>query len=314
MRAALALLALALPAAALDLPPGAVLTGSEQESPGSYAVPTGPWTAGGLPTVLAEGAVTQEAWQVTDAGTTLELLAPLRDQLLADRWEVIFSCDTADCGGFDFRYATQVLPEPAMHVDLGDFRFLAARRPAGTGMEYATVLTSARGGLGFVQVSRVGAPGVPDLSRADLATKTPLAARPDLLAADPETAADPDLIRALTTRGRAVLEGVAFETGSARLAQGAPEVLALLADWLKADPARKVTLVGHTDAEGTLDGNLSLSRARARAVADRLVQDLGVAPGQVGAEGVGFLMPLAPNDSDGNRALNRRVEAVLLHP
>lgn len=309
MRAAFALLCLTLPAAALDLPDESRLTATLREPLGSYPVPLGPWRDGTLPVVEAEGAVLRDAWQVSGATGTLDLLAPLRDQLTADGHEVLFSCDTDACGGFDFRFRTPVLPDPAMHVDLADFRFLSARRDAAGGPEYTTLLVSRRGGQGFVQIVRVVPAGGLAMPEGDLATKTPFAVRPDLGAPGGE-----GVIAALTEGGRAVLEGLRFETGSARLADDVPPVLEALADWLRADPERRVTLVGHTDADGAPEANLSLSRERARAVADRLVGDLGVGPDQVTADGVGFLVPLVPNDSDANRARNRRVEAVLLGP
>ena len=81
---------------------------------------------------------------------------------------------------------------------------------------------------------------------------------------------------------------------------------------MSAEPATKVMLVGHTDAEGPLGQNIELSRARANSVRARLISDYGVSEAQVAADGVGFLMPLAPNTSEEGRQLNRRVEAVLI--
>ncbi|MBD3765792.1 MAG: OmpA family protein, partial [Rhodobacterales bacterium] len=128
-------------------------------------------------------------------------------------------------------------------------------------------------------------------------------AAPDPGAADP-------LARALRRDGFAVLEDLAFATGSAELARGDIASLAVLAAMLAADPGMRLALVGHTDAAGGLEANIALSRARAVAVRNRLLA-LGADPARVVAEGVGWLAPRATNLTDEGRQRNRRVEAVL---
>jgi len=93
----------------------------------SFAVATGPWADGTVPERVVEGSVTTQAWHIRAPGlTTLQLLRPLRVQLDEAGYDVAFTCDTEDCGGFDFRFSRDVMPPPAMQVDLGDFRYLAA--------------------------------------------------------------------------------------------------------------------------------------------------------------------------------------------
>jgi OOP family OmpA-OmpF porin len=74
-----------------------------------------------------------------------------------------------------------------------------------------------------------------------------------------------------------------------------------------------VALVGHTDAQGTLDNNIALSKKRATSVLNRLVEKHGVDANQLTAEGMGYLSPIASNLSAEGREANRRVEAVLLN-
>lgn len=293
-------------AATLELPPAADRAAAREESYGSYAVPTAPWSEAGLETLPAEGHVSLEAWQVPSGATTLQLLAPLRDQLAAQGYAVLFECEGDGCGGFDFRYETEVLPEPEMHVDLADFRFLSARR-ADAETDFVTLLVSRTSSTGYVQVARIGPPPPPDPA-TDLISKTP-----DELPA-PDAAEAPlveaSLAAALEATGRAVLDDLSFDTGSARLAEGEFASLAALADYLADHPGRRITLVGHTDAAGSLTANIALSRARARSVMQRLVE-AGVPATQVEADGVGYLMPLASNLTDEGRSSNRRVEVVL---
>jgi len=77
-------------------------------------------------------------------------------------------------------------------------------------------------------------------------------------------------------------------------------------------PEMRIALVGHTDAVGALDTNIELSRARAQAVRDLLIETYGVEGDRMEAHGIGFLSPRAPNDSERSRDLNRRVEAVVI--
>jgi OOP family OmpA-OmpF porin len=296
-------------AATLELPPAAGRAATRIEVFGSYAVPTAPWSEGRLETLSAEGHVSLEAWQMPSDATTLQLMAPLRDQLARQGYAVLFECEGEGCGGFDFRYETEVLPEPEMHVDLADFRFLAASR-AGDAPDYITLLVSRTSATGYVQVARVGPPP-PAEDATDLISKTPdEIPAPDATAAAEAPLVAADLAQALEFSGRAVLDDLSFETGSSRLAEGDFASLDTLVDYLATHPRRRITLVGHTDAEGSLTANIALSRARARSVMQRLIE-AGVPAAQVEADGVGYLMPLASNLTDEGRSSNRRVEVVL---
>jgi len=77
----------------------------------SFAVATGPWADGTVPERVVEGSVTTQAWHIRAPGlTTLQLLRPLRVQLDEAGYDVAFTCDTEDCGGFDFRFSRDVTP------------------------------------------------------------------------------------------------------------------------------------------------------------------------------------------------------------
>ena len=69
-------------------------------------------------------------------------------------------------------------------------------------------------------------------------------------------------------------------------------------------------IVGHTDNQGTLDYNIDLSTRRAEAVRDHLVDTHGIAASSLRAAGVGFLAPVASNQTAEGRGQNRRVEIV----
>ena len=101
-----------------------------------------------------------------------------------------------------------------------------------------------------------------------------------------------------------------FESGSARLTpEGQRTATALLAV-LKAYPSVNVVLEGHTDATGDATANKALSLQRAEAVKQMLVTG-GVAADRIEAQGYGQDRPVAENNSDAGRALNRRLELVV---
>ncbi|WP_245758903.1 OmpA family protein [Tropicimonas isoalkanivorans] len=272
-------------------------------------LPVSAWRDGDLETVAAEGAVDRTAWQIQSADlTTMQLLAPLSAQLLDAGFDVLFECEARACGGFDFRYAMHVLPEPAMHVDLGDYRYAAFRHP-GDVEDYVSLLVSRSANRGFVQITQVAPTG-----SAETATATPgETSKADTpLRVPPAAPTTGGVVAALRSRGHTVLSDLTFGSGASTLGEGPFASLEALAAWLRENPDTRIALVGHTDATGALAGNIALSKKRAQAVRERLVTAYGLDGGKISAEGVGYLAPLANNATDAGRRSNRRVEAVLL--
>lgn len=83
-----------------------------------------------------------------------------------------------------------------------------------------------------------------------------------------------------------------------------------MATLLNADKTLNVYIVGHTDNVGTLESNMKLSEDRANSVVSMLINTYKVSAKQVTAKGVGPLAPLAGNQTEEGRKLNRRVELV----
>lgn len=291
----------ALPATALDvaLPATAELVHEETEGATYYSLPVSPWLATRAEMHTAEGALARHVWQVADHdGNSAQLMAPLRAQLEDQGYEILFACDAALCGGFDFRFAMDVTPEPAMHVDLGDFSYLVARLEIEEGMEHIGLLTSRGGARGYIHMVRISPARMAPVGVA-LSTRSPDGTEIGTLRA--RLAAD----------GAATLADLSFATGSSTLTEGQYPSLTDLAAFLADNPETRVVLVGHTDAEGALDGNISLSRDRAETVRRYLIDRLGTDPAQLQAEGVGYLAPRASNANIQGRQQNRRVEVVI---
>ena len=84
-----------------------------------------------------------------------------------------------------------------------------------------------------------------------------------------------------------------------------------LATFLLENPSVTIHITGHTDAVGTDEANQILSEGRANAVRNDLIQR-GVAAERMTAEGKGEKEPVADNDTEEGRQLNRRVEFVII--
>lgn len=121
----------------------------------------------------------------------------------------------------------------------------------------------------------------------------------------------------LTERGVVVrfADRILFDLGKADLKPEAIAILDQLAEVLREVP-NPVRVEGHTDDlpinNERFPSNWELSTARATTVIKQLVEEYGLDPRQFSAAGYGEYRPLVPNDSMENRALNRRVDIVLL--
>ena len=118
-----------------------------------------------------------------------------------------------------------------------------------------------------------------------------------------------DLYDALTADGRAVLDGVRFETGSATLTAASRAVLDPVAATLRQHAGLQLRVEGHTDSAGDAAANRALSERRAAAVVDYLA-GAGVERHRLTAVGHGEDRPIASNETEAGRRQNRRVELV----
>lgn len=120
-----------------------------------------------------------------------------------------------------------------------------------------------------------------------------------------------DLQARQTERGLLVTLGdVLFEFNRAEVKPTAQSSLRKLADFLQQYPDRQVLIEGYTDNIGSAAYNEGLSRRRADAVQHALI-GMGVALDRVSSVGYGEEYPISDNNSDTNRALNRRVEVYI---
>lgn len=106
--------------------------------------------------------------------------------------------------------------------------------------------------------------------------------------------------------------GVSFDPGKAVIK---PEYFALLTSVQRAInlfPSSDVLVEGHTDSYGTDDANLKLSEARADAVRQYLAANMASRAADIKAVGYGEMKPIANNESAEGRAMNRRIDIVIV--
>ena len=300
--------------AAPGAPEGAVQTAHAVRDFDSYDLPVGAFGPDSRAVRQVEGAVAWSAWRLDDPQASVAgVMRGYRDRLDALGFEPVFSCAGEECGGFDFRFGAEILPPPGMLVDVRDFAQLSAERDAPGG--FVSVLVSQVLGSVYVQTVSVGAPASAPGAEPSTPAEAPVeVTEVPLVETAPETAmlaqGERALLARLTEDGHVPVEGLEFEVGGAALSPGSADALDALARMLTREDELAVAIVGHSDNQGGLELNLDLSRRRAEAVMQALI-DRGVPPSRLEARGIGYLAPVASNRTEEGRALNRRVELVL---
>ena len=105
---------------------------------------------------------------------------------------------------------------------------------------------------------------------------------------------------------------ILFATGKSELGDASRSALKKFASSLAQSPETDVAIYGHTDNTGKVDYNQTLSEKRAKSVFDYLMEDQGVSSKRMTYEGKGIHEPVADNSTPEGRALNRRVEIIIL--
>jgi chemotaxis protein MotB len=105
-------------------------------------------------------------------------------------------------------------------------------------------------------------------------------------------------------------QNLLFSKGSDVIDPKGAEAIKKLATALAARPDIDINVEGHTDADGTPEKNWALSTSRAQSVARVLLANK-VDPKRLITSGRAFYHPIAPNDTEANKAKNRRTEIIL---
>lgn len=115
----------------------------------------------------------------------------------------------------------------------------------------------------------------------------------------------------IATNAKITLNNVFFDFDKSDLKSESYIELDKLADLLLKNPKIKIEISGHTDAKGEEKYNLILSQKRAESVANYLIQK-GIDKSRLIAKGYGETQPISPDDTEANKAKNRRTEVKVL--
>src|SRR5690606_7749764 len=120
-----------------------------------------------------------------------------------------------------------------------------------------------------------------------------------------------DIAKDLTEKGKSILY-INFDVDKANITTEGKEVVTQIAEALQNDKILKIAIEGHTDNTGDASYNKTLSDARANSVMNALITN-GINKARLTAKGFGAEKPLVANDSEENKAKNRRVELVKIN-
>ena len=126
--------------------------------------------------------------------------------------------------------------------------------------------------------------------------------------------ADVPLVKQLKMQRRIRIYGIHFDVDKATIKPQSEPVIAQIAQVMKSNPKWRFRVEGHTDSDGGLAHNKTLSQNRAQSVVNDLVARYHIAHGRLVPAGYWYSRPVAPNTTAAGKALNRRVELYLLNP
>ena len=107
------------------------------------------------------------------------------------------------------------------------------------------------------------------------------------------------------------LKSVLFQQSTDNLLDESYDELDMVVDFMKSNPKVEIELAGHTDNRGLHRHNVSLSQSRVEKVKAYLV-DNGISAKRISGKGYGGIKPIADNDAETTRRLNRRVEFTIV--
>lgn len=244
-----------------------------------------------------EGKLTRVAYRAPAGRSVLEVFRNYEQALHGAGFEMLFTCENEQCGARQFNQAAT--PQDLMTLmgyNEKDQRYLLAKLARPEGDVHVSLYVDRAYSVGGQNKDRIFANLIVVESR-------PMQA--GLVKVDAAAMA-----KGLDATGHIALYEIYFDTDKADLKPESAGALGEVAKLLKAQPALKVLIVGHTDNAGVFDYNRSLSERRAQSVVDALAKQHAVARDRLTAVGVGMAAPVASNDSEAGRAKNRRVELV----
>lgn len=108
------------------------------------------------------------------------------------------------------------------------------------------------------------------------------------------------------------LTGLNFDVGSAVVKTEHFALLTKVKRAINLFPGSKITIEGHTDSQGSDELNMKLSQERANAVMSYLLANMDIEPLRMNAKGYGETKPVANNETEQGRKMNRRIDVIIV--
>lgn len=253
--------------------------------------------------VSLEGLITRILYRGPDDRSTLEIVHNYQSALEAAGFESLYSCGGRDCGN---QFQVLLYGPTALRIkntrtsgsafDMPqDLRYLSAKMVDDSRTVHISLMVAFDNGFGNLSKRPVTLLQIIESKHMDTG----------MVQVDAEA-----IGKGIDANGHMAIYGILFDTGSANIKPGSAPVMAEIAKLLEGRPSLNILVVGHTDNQGTFELNMGLSSQRANAVVRYLVGNHNIDSGRMRSEGVGYLAPVASNDSPAGRAKNRRVELV----
>jgi OmpA-OmpF porin, OOP family len=253
--------------------------------------------------ITLEGKVTRTLYRGPEERSTLEIQRNYQLALESAGFEILYRCGGKDCGKLfhwifyhemEQRISSPPTAKSAFDIPQ-DLRYIAATGMAGDRVVHVSVLTAFDAGFSKLSKQPVTLLEVIESEAMDTGMVT----------IDAEAMA-----RGIDATGHIAIYGVYFATNSSAVQSESSPTLEEISALLTARPSLKLLVVGHTDNEGDYDYNMGLSGRRANAVVESLTSQYGIDARRLRSAGVGYLAPVASNDTSVGREKNRRVELV----
>lgn len=122
-----------------------------------------------------------------------------------------------------------------------------------------------------------------------------------------------DLRRKLLNEGKISTNGILFDSGSDKIQPQSYGIIRQISQVLMQDDSIKLNIIGHTDADGDDTSNLELSKKRAAAVKNALINIYKIDGSRLQTDGKGETVPIGDNTTVDGKAQNRRVEFVKIN-
>jgi len=116
------------------------------------------------------------------------------------------------------------------------------------------------------------------------------------------------ILKELNETGKAILY-INFDTGKSTIKKESLPIIDQIIEMMKQAVDVKLSVEGHTDSDGSNESNLKLSEARAKSVLDAIVKE-GIDASRLSSAGFGEEKPIDDNNTEEDKAKNRRVELI----